>query len=167
MSRIFQLPRQVPIVGGSVSDGAKANFFLTGTTTPTNTYTDAALGTPHANPVVADAAGVFAAIYLDPDVVYKLTLDDTNDALIYTEDPIQDALTQANIGLIFYPRNADEITAGVTPTNYFHKPGNPVKSGRGILERKDLLHLLPPDWHEQPLRQYLYKYFVELMFRWL
>jgi len=123
MSRIFQLPRQVPIVSSAVSPGAKANFFLTGTTTRTNTFTDSALGTPHANPIVADSSGVFATIYLDPEIVYKLTLDDTNDALIYTEDPIQDALTQANIGLIFYPRSAGEISAGVTPTNFFENYG--------------------------------------------
>jgi len=118
MSRIFQLPKQVPIVGGVVSGGAKANFHLTGTTTNTNTYTDAALATPHANPVVADSSGVFATIYLDPDIVYRLILDDTNDALIYDEDPIQDALTQANIGLTLNPRTQAEQDASVTPTNY-------------------------------------------------
>ncbi len=129
MSRIFQLPRQVPLVSGAVSPGAKANFFLTGTTTPTNTYTDAALTVPSTNPVIANAAGEFATIYLDPDVVYKLTLDDTNDALIYTEDPIQDALTQANIGLIFYPQSTAEISAGVTPTNFFEIYGNVLRYG--------------------------------------
>lgn len=124
MSRIFQLPRQTPLVSSVVSPGAKANFFLTGTTTRTNTFTDSALGTPHANPVIANAAGEFATIYLDPDIVYKLTLDDTNDVLIYTEDPIQDALTQANIGLIFYPRTAAEISAGVTPTSFQYPYAN-------------------------------------------
>ena len=80
------MPRQVPVVSGAVSPGAKAHFYLTGTTTNTNTYTDAALTTPSSNPVVADAAGVFATIYLDPDIVYKLTLNDSTDSLIYTED---------------------------------------------------------------------------------
>lgn len=117
MARIFQLPRQVPIDGGVVSPGAKANFHLTGTTTDTNTYTDAALTTPHANPVVADAAGVFATIYLDPDVIYALTLDDAADALIYTEDPIQDALTQANIALILTPQTTTESNEGITPVS--------------------------------------------------
>lgn len=97
MARLFQLPRQVPIVSGAVSPGAKANFFLTGTTTRTDTFTDDALGTPHANPVIADAAGVFAAIYLDPKIDYKLTLDDTNDALIYTDDPVIDTLVRPTV----------------------------------------------------------------------
>lgn len=129
MARIFQLPQQVPIVGGEPSPGAMANFYLTGTTTPTDTYTDDALTTPHANPVVADAAGVFPVIYLDPDIVYRLVLNNSDTTLIYDEDPIQDSLTQANIGLIFYPRNAAEISAGVTPVNYFMNYGNVLRYG--------------------------------------
>ena len=128
MARIFQLPKQVPIVGGAVSPGAKANFYLTGTTTPTNIYTDSALTTPSSNPVVADAAGVFATIYLDPDIVYKLTLNDSVDALIYTEDPIQDALTQANIGLIFYPKLSPQED-GLTIVNYFKNYGEVLRYG--------------------------------------
>ena len=124
MSRIFQLPRQVPVVSGAVSPGAKAHFYLTGTTTNTNTYTDAALTTPSSNPVVADAAGVFATIYLDPDIVYKLTLNDSTDSLIYTEDPIQDSLTAANIGKIIYPITTEETNGSVTPTNYQYEPGD-------------------------------------------
>lgn len=129
MARIFQLPQQVPIVGGSVSPNAQANFYLTGTTTRTNTYTDAALTTPHTNPVLADAAGVFPVIYLDPDVIYRLVLNDEDLALIYDEDPIQDALTQANIGRIFHPRTDAEVTAGVIPTNYNYLPGDVRRYG--------------------------------------
>jgi len=142
MARLFQLPRQVPLVSGVVSPGAKANFFLTGTTTPTNTFTDSALGTPHANPVIANAAGEFATIYLDPDVVYKLTLDDTNDALIYTEDPIQDALTSANVQTLFsstpvsldiFPTTADETTAGVTIVDFSKEVGNVLRYGENTI----------------------------------
>ena len=129
MSRIFQLPRQSPIVGGVVSPAAEANFYLTLTTTRTNTYTDAALTTPSANPVIADAAGVFATIYLDPDIVYRLVLNDTAGALIYDEDPIQDALSQANLGLTFYPRSQAEIDTLVTPVNYFKYYGDLVRYG--------------------------------------
>jgi len=132
MSRIFQLPRQSPIVGGVVSPAAEANFYLTLTTTRTNTYTDAALTTPSANPVIADAAGVFATIYLDPDIVYRLVLNDTAGALIYDEDPIQDALSQANLGLTFYPRSQAEIDASVTPVNYFKDYGDLARYGAAI-----------------------------------
>jgi len=118
MARIFQLPRQVPIVGGVTSAAAEANFYLTGTTTRTNTYTNSTLATPHANPVIASASGEFATIYLDPDTVYRLILNNSASALIYDEDPIQDALTAANIGQILYFRSTLEIAASLIPTNF-------------------------------------------------
>lgn len=46
--------------------GSKLTFTQTATTTPQNTYQEETLVTPHANPVVADTAGVFPPIYLDP-----------------------------------------------------------------------------------------------------
>lgn len=129
MSRIFQLPKQVVINGGVASGGATANFYLTGTTTRTNTYSDSALSVPHTNPVIASSAGVFPVIYLDPDIIYRLILNDSVGALIYDEDPIQDALTQANIGLISNPRTAAEISAGVTPVDYTYAAGNVLRYG--------------------------------------
>ncbi len=129
MARIFQLPKQTPLDGGAVSPGALATFYLTGTTTLTNTYTDDALTTPHANPVVADSAGVFATIYLDPLIDYKLKLEDSTTALIYTVDPVMDTLTAAQIGFSLYPRTAAEISAGVTPTNFQYEPGNVLRYG--------------------------------------
>ena len=86
---LFVLPKQVPIDGGVVVPGAKATFSQTGTSTLQNTFTDIALTVAHTNPVVADAFGVFAPIYLDPSFVdYRLKLTDTNDVLIYQEDDI-------------------------------------------------------------------------------
>lgn len=77
MPSLFTLPKQVPLSsGGALLPGAKLYFFQTGTSTPQNTYQDIALATPHANPVVADASGVFAPIYLDaslPDYRVRLT----------------------------------------------------------------------------------------------
>lgn len=86
---LFYLPRQVPIDSGVVVPGAKATFTETGTTNPQNTYTDVALTTPHANPVVADSAGVFAPIYFDPTFGdYRVRLTDSDDVLIYQDDDI-------------------------------------------------------------------------------
>ena len=51
----FQFPRQIAISPGSRYAGAKLNFYLTGTTTPTDTYTTPALSVAHDNPVVADS----------------------------------------------------------------------------------------------------------------
>lgn len=59
---------------GNPVSGALLNFYLTGTTTRTDTYTDSALSVAHANPVEANAAGRFAPIYLNPSVTYKAVL---------------------------------------------------------------------------------------------
>ena len=86
---LFVLPRQVPIDSGVVVPGAKATFTKTGTTTPQDTFTDIALTTAHANPVVADSNGVFAAIYFNASFVdYRLKLTDASDVLIYQVDDV-------------------------------------------------------------------------------
>jgi hypothetical protein len=54
--------------------GAQLQFYLTGTTTPTPVYTDDTLDTPLSNPVVANSAGLFPAIFLDPTNTYRAQL---------------------------------------------------------------------------------------------
>lgn len=94
MATIFKLPRAVAVdSSGTPYAGAKANFYLTGTSTPTDTYSDADLTTPNANPVVADSAGLFGIIYFDPSVTYKLVLTQSDDTEIYTEDPVSESTT--------------------------------------------------------------------------
>jgi hypothetical protein len=118
--QLFRLPKATQVTPATVvSPGAKLNFFVTGTTTRQDTYTTSALSVAHPNPVVADSAGVFPAVYLDPSLVYKLTLTTSSDVLIYTVDPVNDqVLSSAVIGGLLYPRSAAEISASVTPTNY-------------------------------------------------
>lgn len=67
--------------------GAKLSFFDTGTSTPHNTFSDDALTTPNANPVVADSAGRFGAIFLD-NADYKVILKTSADVTIWTADPV-------------------------------------------------------------------------------
>lgn len=67
--------------------GAKAYFTIAGTTTPLVTYADGNLTTPHANPVVASAAGYFAAIYL-PYTDYGVRITTSADVLIWQADNI-------------------------------------------------------------------------------
>jgi hypothetical protein len=88
MPALFTLPKQVPLSsGGSLLPGAKLYFYATGTTTLQNVYQDINLTTAHANPVVADAAGVFAPIYLDPSVTaYRVKLTTSADVLVYQID---------------------------------------------------------------------------------
>lgn len=93
MATIFKLPRVKHVDStGTPFAGAKLEFFLTGTSTNTDTYSDAALTTPNANPVVADSAGLFGIIYLDPSITYKSTLSDTADVVLYTEDPVSESV---------------------------------------------------------------------------
>ena len=89
MSRLFFMPQAVRVnSAGLPYAAAYISFSLTTTTTLTDTYQDNALGTPHANPVVADAAGQFAAIYLDPAITYRARIYDQNDNLLDDIDPV-------------------------------------------------------------------------------
>ena len=127
--QLFSLPKQTAISANlTLLPGAKVEFFLTTTTTPTPVYTTSALSTPHANPVVADSAGRLPPIYLDPSIVYRITFKDSAGAEIYPAvDPVNDQLlSQAIIGAYLYPRTAAEIAALVTPVNYAYPPQVPM-----------------------------------------
>lgn len=63
MSLIPQPFIQLNMANGYPYSGAKAYFTQTGTTTAIAVYQDAALTTPHINPVVADSEGRFPAIF--------------------------------------------------------------------------------------------------------
>ena len=82
-------------VGAPIS-GAKARFYLTGTTNNATTYSDAALTIANANPVIADSAGRFPAIYLNPTVTYRLQVLDANNVLILDRDPINTPATSTD-----------------------------------------------------------------------
>lgn len=76
---------------GVVLPGAKLYTYVAGTpSTPLATYSDVALTTPNANPVVASAGGLFGPIYLTPGVAYKFLLKDASDVTVpgYPQDNI-------------------------------------------------------------------------------
>jgi len=90
MPQLFMLPHQVPLSSSAgLLAGAKLTFSATGSSTLQNTYSDIDLTTPNANPVVADANGVFSAIYLDPSLPhYRVKLTTSADVLIYQQDNV-------------------------------------------------------------------------------
>lgn len=90
MPSLLVLPKQLALSSGGVAlPGAKLYAYQTGTSTPQNTYQDIGLTTPHANPVVADAAGFLAPIYLDPSLpAYRLKLTDSNDVQVWQFDDV-------------------------------------------------------------------------------
>ena len=84
-ARLFETFHFLNDAGDSLA-GAKIHTFETGTTTPKAAFTDAGAGTPHPNPVVADASGR-AFIFLS-GTPYRLRLDDANDVTIWTLDSV-------------------------------------------------------------------------------
>lgn len=65
MARFYFDPFFEALTSSGVSiPGATLDFFVTNTTTPKNTFQEAAQTTPNTNPVVADGAGRFPPIYM-------------------------------------------------------------------------------------------------------
>lgn len=134
MAKLFTLPRPTLLTNaGALIPGAKASFFVAGTSTPASVYTDYLLGTAHSNPVEADGFGRFPAIYYNPDVDYKVTVTDASDVEIYTQDYATTALAVSDIdgiaGEALWPRTAEEISASITPSNYGYPPGDVKRYG--------------------------------------
>lgn len=93
MAQLFWLSGQ-SLVGGTGTPYAlaKANFYVTGTTTRLATYTSAGLSVSNDNPVVADSDGRFPPIYLAASR-YKVVLTDANDVQIGDDlDPVDGVL---------------------------------------------------------------------------
>lgn len=69
--------------------GAKLYFYASGTSTPLDTYSDAALTVPNTNPVVADSTGVWGSIYLQA-ADYKVNLTTSTGAQVagFSIDPV-------------------------------------------------------------------------------
>lgn len=66
---------------------ATLTFYVTGTTTPLDTFSDAALTSANLNPLPANAAGRFGDIYLS-DTTYKVVLKNAAGVTVWTEDPV-------------------------------------------------------------------------------
>jgi hypothetical protein len=121
-----------PLVGGLLFT------YVAGTTTKIATYTDSTGGSTNTNPVVLDYRGE-ARVWLDITKTYKFVLSPRGDTdpptkAITTVDniaaPISFAdLTRSVIGLIFYPRSAQEIAASITPVNYYEYYANVYRYG--------------------------------------
>lgn len=101
MALYLTFPKQFYVnSAGQPYPAAKMHTYRAGTTTNLATYTTATLGTPHANPVVADSNGIFPAIYVDPNSGYdlKVVLKDQADVPLYTEDNIPATQTDFTTG---------------------------------------------------------------------
>lgn len=77
----------LPRIGITTGSGYKLYTYEAGTSTPAVTYSDDA-GTPNANPVVANAAGLFPAIYLPIGESFKYIFTTAADVTVWTQDGI-------------------------------------------------------------------------------
>lgn len=83
----FVLPYQTVVDGtGTPIPGALLYFYSSGTNIPLATYSNPLLTTPNSNPVQANAAGVFPAIFLSGN--YKIVLTDASNNQIWAADPV-------------------------------------------------------------------------------
>lgn len=88
MAEIFRPPYfQVESAAGVPLSGAKLYFYVAGTTTDQAVYQEIGLSTQHTQPVVADASGIFPAIYLGAST-YKAVLKTAADVEIKSYDNI-------------------------------------------------------------------------------
>ena len=119
MAELFSLPKARPLTtAGKIRPGAKLTFTLVGSLTEAAIYTDAACTIEHDNPVVADANGEFAAIYINsPRDAY---LTPATDTAVW--GPI-------TVGVGRYPVSSAETSASVTPTNTDYEYGDVRRYG--------------------------------------
>lgn len=87
MATLFAPLVQLETSAGVPSSGAKLYFYQPGTTTLITVYTDSGVGTPLTNPVIADASGIFAAIWIS-DASYKFVLKSSADVTLLSVDNV-------------------------------------------------------------------------------
>lgn len=81
------VPAPVFTAQAQFAAGAKAYFYVAGTTTPLTTFQDAAFTSPHAFPVVANALGIFAPVFV-PYGSFRVRVVDADGVAISDADQI-------------------------------------------------------------------------------
>jgi hypothetical protein len=125
---------------GDFASGAQAFFYLARTTTPMTVYTDSPLAVPHTWPVIADAYGLLAPIYLPRGEEYKVRIEDALGNVLYAADGIMnpgEAESGGGGGLvvtasqIFQPGDMVWSAAGADRLGWVRCNGKTVSSGTG------------------------------------
>jgi hypothetical protein len=110
----FYLPYDIAIKPTNVgAPGAKLYVYAPSTTTKRPVYATSALTTQLANPVTADGAGKFPAIYLDNAFTYKIVINDKNGAPLYQRDPYIPGMAPDSAALAPYQSAAAAAAASV------------------------------------------------------
>lgn len=114
MSSLFNMPWQQAFdSSGNTLAGAKLYFYVAGTSTPKNVYSDIGLNVSLPNPVVANGAGRFVPIYMD-DSAYKVALYNADGALIWTADNVYNQSIDADAGIVLDAMQQTSVSAGYT-----------------------------------------------------
>lgn len=111
-NRFFNPITQFFDAAGEPLSGGKLNFYITGTTTRANTYSDVTLVSANANPVVFDSAGRTGNVFLDPAITYRVVLTDADDVVIWTADDVADPSANISAAIAVYPGDPNGNVAG-------------------------------------------------------
>jgi hypothetical protein len=95
---------------GNPVSGAKANFYLAGTTTRADTFTTTTGDVANANPVVADSAGRYVA-YLSAGLSYKVVITTSADVAVDEQDNVL-AVPGSSVNLDITGTAGEAIAAG-------------------------------------------------------
>lgn len=89
--RYFDNATGAPLAGGQLFS------YQAGTSIPQGTYSNST-GTPNTNPVVLDSNG-YADVWMNPALVYKFILEDSQGNVLWTEDNVsaQVTITASNL----------------------------------------------------------------------
>jgi len=154
---VTQIQHQFSAADGSVRALAQLRAYLTGTTTPTPIYSDAAMLSTITQPMTADSAGIFAEFYLNPAIQTRikvivaggdfnnplLDVDPVNEASAdIDEDDIADGAIEAKLG---YTPVADDGTVSFTAPQRYQFSPTPT-----VFHEDDLGYMgAPPETHNE------------------
>lgn len=102
--------------------GGKLYFYVSGTTTPQDTYSDSGLTTPNSNPVILDSAGRIPEIYAAYDKTFRVVLKTSADVTVWTKDNVQFADIQELVTL------ANRLQAQIDSIETVITNGNPISN---------------------------------------
>lgn len=138
MALLSQVVMQFSAADGSVRALAELRAYLTGTTTPTPIYSDPDLLSAISQPVIADSAGIFQELYLDPSIPARIKIiasggdfatplidvNAVNGSATITADDLEAGAVEEHLG---YEPVADDGTVSFTaPQRYQFSPDPPA-----------------------------------------
>ncbi len=112
--------------------GGTMEFYLAGTTTPTNLFSDE-IGTSIGTSISLNSGGYpqsggnIVNLYYDAEIDIKIIIRDAAGGEIVTVDPIQSPLswlTASLLGQIIKPQTPEELAAGIAIVDYQRDPGD-------------------------------------------